>query len=145
MRKLSHVPIVFAGMKGVTLKSNPLGLFNVIKPWHFQIITKEKKEFILEINPVRVSNIVKPLHITVVPKYIKHHLLERKPVSITNVVHTFCLTDLFKGIKERNMNVISVVKLLHVKVVSKYIKEYIQERKLMSVIRVLKFVDVKED
>ena len=77
MRKLSHVPIVFAGMKEVILKSNPLSLFNLgRKPMYFRVITKDKKEFILERNPMEMSNIVKPLHITVVSRYIKQHLLE---------------------------------------------------------------------
>ena len=76
MRKLSHVPIVFAGMKEVILKSNPLSLFNLgRKPMYFRVITKDMKEFILERNLTNVINVVKPLHTVVIFKSIKELVL----------------------------------------------------------------------
>ena len=43
VRKISRVPIVFAGMKEVVLQYNPLNLFNVVKPLHI-IVYRQRHE-----------------------------------------------------------------------------------------------------
>ena len=40
VRKISRVPILFAGMKEVVLQSNPLSLFTVVKPLHVRVVDK---------------------------------------------------------------------------------------------------------
>ena len=61
VRKISRVPIVFAGMKEVVLQCNPLSLFNVVKPLHIRVLDKGMKEHIMERKTIAVTNVVKPL------------------------------------------------------------------------------------
>ena len=61
MRKISRVPIVFAGMNEVVLQCNPLNLFNVVKPLHIIVLDKGMKEHIMGRKTITVTNVVKPL------------------------------------------------------------------------------------
>jgi hypothetical protein len=70
--KLSHVPIIFAGMKEVILEREPLKILShSYMPLHVTVILQGMKEFILEKTSVKAFSMVKPLYITAVSKCIK--------------------------------------------------------------------------
>uniref|UniRef100_UPI0020224F42 zinc finger protein 844-like n=1 Tax=Myodes glareolus TaxID=447135 RepID=UPI0020224F42 len=74
---------------------------------------------------------------------MKETIMERNPLNILNVLKPLHVIVIFKGIKkfklERNpMNVINVVKTFHMSEVSKFTKEELLERKPMNVINVIK-------
>ena len=48
MVKLSHVPIIIAGMKEVMLERNPIDVLKMVKPLKVTVILNNLKEFILE-------------------------------------------------------------------------------------------------
>ncbi|GAB1287295.1 Predicted gene 14296 [Apodemus speciosus] len=56
-------------MKEVVLESNPLSLFNVVKPLHIRVMVKSMKESIMERNTMNATSMVKPLYKAVISEY----------------------------------------------------------------------------
>ena len=86
--KLSHVPILFSGVKGVRVQRNPLNILNVVKPLLYMITVMPKgmKGFIQKRSPLKLFTVSKTFYLTLVSKYIKEHKLDRSPMNVINVV-----------------------------------------------------------
>ncbi|NP_001395122.1 uncharacterized protein LOC628147 isoform 5 [Mus musculus] len=87
---------VMEGMKEVVLQSNPLTLFNVVKPLHMRVVDKGIKLNIMERNTMTVTNVQQenPLMLQnntwVEPSPISQHALSgRKGSSFTSPQDTF--------------------------------------------------------
>jgi len=68
-------------MKEVLWESNPLILFNMVKPWHIRVIPKG----IMERSCMDIINVVKLLQKGVISKTMKEHIVEKNLTSVTNV------------------------------------------------------------
>ena len=56
--KLSHVPILFSGVKGVRVQRNPLNILNVVKP-SLTVMPKGMKGFIQKRSPLKLFTVSK--------------------------------------------------------------------------------------
>ena len=60
--KLSHVPILFSGVKGVRVQRNPLNILNVVKPllYMLMVMLKGMKGFIQKRTHMKLFSVLKP-------------------------------------------------------------------------------------
>ena len=100
--KLSHVPILFSGVKGVRVQRNPLNILNVVKPLLYMITVMPKgmKGFIQKRSPLKLFTVSKTFYLTQVSKYIKEHKLARNSMNINNVVKDLQSPVILKGTKD---------------------------------------------
>ena len=100
--KLSHVPILFSGVKGVRVQRNPLNILNVIKPLFYvlTVMLKGMKGFIQKRCPLKIFTVSKTFYLTLVSKYIKEHKLDRNALNVNNVVKDLQSSVILKGMKE---------------------------------------------
>jgi hypothetical protein len=100
--KLSHVPILFSGVKGVRVQRNPLNILNVIKPllYVLTVMPKGMKGFIQKRSPLKILTVSKTFYLTRVSKYIKENKLDRSPMNVNNVVKDLQSSVILKGMKE---------------------------------------------